>query len=87
MLRSRSSVLDMPPAQIQVRARLPHPVGSVGPLVNGGRVVHRRGITNITGLHFIGLAWQHTRGSALFGFVKHDTAYLADRLTAGPEAT
>jgi hypothetical protein len=28
------------------------------------------------------LSWQHTRGSALLGFVNQDAAYLADKLTA-----
>jgi putative flavoprotein involved in K+ transport len=33
--------------------------------VDHGRVVHRRGVTEIPGLYFLGLSWQHTRGSAL----------------------
>lgn len=37
--------------------------------VDSGRVVHRRGVTEIPGLYFLGLSWQHTRGSALLGFV------------------
>jgi putative flavoprotein involved in K+ transport len=49
-------------------------------VVEDGRVVHRRGITNVPGLYFLGLTWQHTRGSALLGFVKDDAAYLADRI-------
>lgn len=43
-------------------------------------VVHRRGVTDVPGLYFLGLPWQHTRGSALLGFVKHDAAWLADRI-------
>ena len=35
------------------------------------------------GLYFLGLSWQHTRGSALLGFVNDDAAYLADRIAAG----
>jgi putative flavoprotein involved in K+ transport len=31
-------------------------------------------------LFFLGLPWQHTRGSALLGFVKHDAAWLADQM-------
>ena len=50
--------------------------------VEHGRVVHRRGVTEIPGLYFLGLSWQHTRGSALLGFVNQDAAYLADKLTA-----
>jgi putative flavoprotein involved in K+ transport len=37
-------------------------------------------VTEIPGLFFLGLPWQHTRGSALLGFVRHDAAWLADRL-------
>jgi hypothetical protein len=29
---------------------------------------------------FIGLTWQHTRGSALIGFVGDDAAFIAGRL-------
>ena len=50
-------------------------------VVEGGRVVHRRGVTDVPGLYFLGLTWQHTRGSALLGFVNDDAAWLADRLT------
>jgi putative flavoprotein involved in K+ transport len=41
-----------------------------------GRVVHRRGVTEVPGLYFLGLPWQHTRGSALLGFVADDAAYV-----------
>jgi hypothetical protein len=29
-----------------------------------GQVIHRRGVTDVPGLYFLGLSWQHTRGSA-----------------------
>jgi putative flavoprotein involved in K+ transport len=45
-----------------------------------GQVIHRRGVTDSSGLLFIGLTWQHTRGSALIGFVKDDAAFIANRL-------
>jgi putative flavoprotein involved in K+ transport len=48
----------------------------------GGTVVHERGVTAVPGLYFIGLPWQHSRGSALLGFVRHDAAWLAERLYA-----
>jgi len=51
-------------------------------VVGDGQVVHRRGVTDIPGLYFLGLPWQHTRGSALLGFVRHDAAYLAGRIAA-----
>jgi putative flavoprotein involved in K+ transport len=50
-------------------------------VVDNGQVVHHRGITEVPGLSFIGLPWQHTRGSALLGFVQHDAAWLADRIS------
>jgi putative flavoprotein involved in K+ transport len=56
-------------------------------VVAGGRVVHRRGVTDVPGLYLLGLSWQHTRGSALLGFVKDDTAYLADRIAERQQAT
>ena len=47
-----------------------------------GKVVHQRGVTDVPGLYFVGLTWQHTRGSALLGFVGDDAAYLAGRIAA-----
>jgi putative flavoprotein involved in K+ transport len=52
-------------------------------VVREGHVVHRRGVTEVPGLYFLGLSWQHTRGSALLGFVNDDAAYLADRIATG----
>jgi putative flavoprotein involved in K+ transport len=52
-------------------------------VVREGHVVHRRGVTEVPGLYFLGLSWQHTRGSALLGFVHDDAAYLADRIATG----
>ena len=46
----------------------------------GGRPVHRRGITEAPGFYFLGLTWQHTRGSALIGWVKDDAEFIADRI-------
>jgi putative flavoprotein involved in K+ transport len=51
-------------------------------VVREGHVVHRRGVTEVPGLYFLGLSWQHTRGSALLGFVNDDAAYLAERIAA-----
>lgn len=42
-----------------------------------GAVAHERGVTASPGLYFLGLTWQHTRGSALLGWVKDDAEYLA----------
>jgi putative flavoprotein involved in K+ transport len=56
-------------------------------VVGEGKVVHRRGVTEVPGLYFVGLSWQHTRGSALLGFVNDDAAYLAGRITSQARAT
>jgi putative flavoprotein involved in K+ transport len=45
-----------------------------------GRLKHRRGITNVPGLYFLGLTWQHTRGSALIGWVKDDAEFIAEQI-------
>jgi putative flavoprotein involved in K+ transport len=55
---------------------------SIPGVVQDGRVAHRRGVTDIPGLYFLGLSWQHTRGSALLGFVNDDANHLADRIAA-----
>ena len=49
-----------------------------------GRLRHRRGVTDVPGLYFLGLSWQYTRGSALLGWVKDDAEFIAtpDRRTA-----
>ena len=56
-------------------------------VVREGQVVHRRGVAGVPGLYFLGLSWQHTRGSALLGFVQEDAAYLADHIRQGAAAT
>ena len=48
---------------------------------------HRRGVTDVPGLYFLGLSWQHTRGSALLGFVADDASHIADRVAADRTAT
>jgi putative flavoprotein involved in K+ transport len=39
-------------------------------------VAHSRGVTEVPALYFLGLPWQHTRGSALLGFVADDAAHV-----------
>jgi putative flavoprotein involved in K+ transport len=46
------------------------------------RLVHERGVTASPGLYFVGLTWQHTRGSALLGWVKDDATYIAEKVAA-----
>jgi putative flavoprotein involved in K+ transport len=47
-----------------------------------GEVRHRRGVTDVPGLYFLGLTWQYTRGSALLGWVKDDAEFIADQIEA-----
>jgi putative flavoprotein involved in K+ transport len=46
------------------------------------RLVHRRGVSASPGLYFLGLSWQHTRGSALLGWVKDDAEHIANQIDA-----
>jgi putative flavoprotein involved in K+ transport len=47
-----------------------------------GRILHRRGVTGVRGLYFLGLSWQHTRGSALLGWVGDDAEFIAGQIEA-----
>jgi putative flavoprotein involved in K+ transport len=47
-----------------------------------GEVVQERGVTATPGLYFLGLPWQHTRGSALLGWVKDDAQYLTQHISS-----
>jgi putative flavoprotein involved in K+ transport len=47
-----------------------------------GRLVHQRGVTSAAGLYFLGLPWQHTRGSALLGWIRHDAEHIAQQIAA-----
>jgi putative flavoprotein involved in K+ transport len=51
-----------------------------------GRLMHRRGVTPSPGLYFLGLSWQHTRGSALLGWVKDDAEYIAQQINSLPRS-
>ena len=51
-----------------------------------GRLRHRRGVTDIPGLYFLGLTWQHTRGSALIGWVREDAEFIAERIAEYQES-
>ena len=52
-----------------------------------GRLRHRRGVTEVPGLYFLGLTWQHTRGSALIGFVSDDAEFITERMAAHEQST
>ena len=43
---------------------------------------HVRGTTSVRGLYFLGLPWQHTRGSSLLGWVGRDAAFLARHMAS-----
>ena len=50
--------------------------------------MHKRGVTAVAGLYFLGLPWLHTWGSGRFSGIARDTAYLAERVAerASPES-
>jgi putative flavoprotein involved in K+ transport len=50
-----------------------------------GCIRHRRGMTDVPGLYFLGLSWQHTRGSALLGWVRDDAEFVAEQIDAFAE--
>jgi putative flavoprotein involved in K+ transport len=45
-----------------------------------GRLRQSRGVTSSPGLYTLGRSWQHTRGSALLGWVGNDAAFLAEQI-------
>jgi putative flavoprotein involved in K+ transport len=49
---------------------------------DGRHLAHTRGATSVPGLWFIGLPWQHSRGSALLGFVGDDAAWVSHQAAA-----
>jgi putative flavoprotein involved in K+ transport len=75
------STLDVPVVIWATGYRSDYSWISIPGVTANGRVVHRRGVTDVAGLYFLGLSWQYTRGSALLGFVADDAAYLAERIT------
>jgi putative flavoprotein involved in K+ transport len=62
--------------------RLDHSFVQLPVFDDQGQLSHRRGVTDVPGLYFLGLLWQHTRGSALLGWVKDDAEYIAQRIAA-----
>src|SRR6266536_1738824 len=47
-----------------------------------GAPVHRRGVPPDPGLYFLGMHHQYSRGSSLIGFVRHDAAFIVERICA-----
>jgi putative flavoprotein involved in K+ transport len=60
--------------------RLDHSFVDAPVFDTAGALVHKRGVTSAEGLYFLGLPWQHTRGSALLGWVKEDAEYIASEI-------
>lgn len=46
----------------------------------GGRPAHQRGVSDATGVYFLGLPWQSRRGSSFIWGVWHDAKYVADQI-------
>jgi putative flavoprotein involved in K+ transport len=51
-------------------------------LDDDGKIKHNRGVTDIEGLYFLGLPWQHRRGSALLLGVGDDAEFLYQKITS-----
>ncbi|WP_427026215.1 MSMEG_0569 family flavin-dependent oxidoreductase (plasmid) [Aureimonas ureilytica] len=45
-----------------------------------GHPRHKRGVTDVDGVYFLGLPWLHTWGSGRFSSVGRDAGYLAERI-------
>ena len=54
----------------------------VGVFDDRGRPKFHRGVTDVHGVHFIGLGWLNTWGSGRFLGIEEDSAYLADQIEA-----
>ncbi|MGQ7296367.1 MSMEG_0569 family flavin-dependent oxidoreductase [Quadrisphaera sp. KR29] len=52
----------------------------VGVFDGTGAPTHRRGVTAVPGLHFLGLPWLHTWGSGRFAGVARDAEHLAEQV-------
>ena len=53
------------------------------PVLDGaGRPVHRRGVTEVAGIYFLGLQWLHKSKSAFLSGVGDDAAFLAETIAA-----
>ncbi len=47
-----------------------------------GQPIHRRGVTAVPGLYFLGLSWLSRRASAFICGLDHDTSHLANHIAA-----
>ena len=51
-----------------------------GALTETGKPQHQRGVSNASGIYFLGLPWLSRRGSAFIWGVWHDAKFLADQI-------
>jgi putative flavoprotein involved in K+ transport len=57
------------------------------PVFDGkGHPWHRRGVTNVEGLYFLGLPWLYTWGSGRFSGIARDAAHIAEKIEARHES-
>jgi putative flavoprotein involved in K+ transport len=49
-------------------------------LTESGKPQHQRGVSNASGVYFLGQAWLSRRGSAFIWGVWHDAKFLADQI-------
>lgn len=56
-------------------------IGIPDVLSDNGKPIHKRGVSPVTNLFFLGLPWQNHRGSALIGGVGDDAKYLFEYLS------
>lgn len=52
-----------------------------GAIDDGGRPLHRRGVSAEPGVYFLGLPWQTRRGSSFIWGVWYDAKYIADHIS------
>jgi putative flavoprotein involved in K+ transport len=45
-----------------------------------GSPIHKRGVSNVPGVYFLGLPWQSRRASSFIWGVWHDASYIADQI-------
>lgn len=45
-----------------------------------GEIIHKKGISSVHGLYFLGLPWQTSRGSGLVGWVGRDAKFISEQV-------
>lgn len=81
------STLDVDAVIWATGYRAEYPWIQVPVFAEDGHPRHRRGVTAVPGLYFLGLSWQHTRGSALLGWVGGDAEFVAAEIDAAGRVT